>query len=531
MSVLEHKIALAANLLLQGLPAFAVEFSPNGSPAWQNEMIALLLATDPSERIKALREYLKGRTDLPQIDAEIMSADLPPIPETKLHLTDTGNAEMLASRFGDQIRFDRRRSRWLVWYKHRWLPDEDGTVQRMVLEAVRERMKLTAEINDPKERKEAYKFLMGSESSYRIRSTMDCASWLYPISDKGDGWDKDPMLLCCNNGIVDLKTGELRRGYPGDRITMCTGLDYNPSSSCSRWEQFLNEIFCGDLEMVNFIQRACGYSITGSVKEQCLFLAWGGGANGKSTFLNSLRQSLGDYARNTPFSTFEQTRHDTGTNDLAALSTTRFITASETSEASKLNEARVKAITGGDPVTARFLFAEYFSYYPIYKIWLAMNHLPSITGTDDGIWRRIRLIPFTENFKGREDLDLGQKLAEEKEGILAWIVRGCLDWQKIGLQAPEKIHKATDDYRVSSDELAQFLGDCTQPNDRAKIKSGDLYREYVTWCNSFDYKPIHQQAFGRRMTDHGIKSERKSGNYWYIGIGLKVKEQFMREMD
>ena len=195
---------------------------------------------------------------------------------------------------------------------------------------------------------------------------------------------------------MDLHTGTLRDGKPADRVTLTTGMDYAPDADCPRWEQFLLEIFDNDINMVRFIQRALGYSLSGDTREQCLFLCWVGGANGKSTMLNLVRSMLGEYAANTPFSTFELQYSNSNTNDLAALADRRLCTAAETSDARRLNESRVKVATGSDPVTARYLYHENFTYIPQFKIWLAMNHKPRITGVDDGIWR-----PSSRSLNGR----------------------------------------------------------------------------------------------------------------------------------
>jgi putative DNA primase/helicase len=271
--------------------------------------------------------------------------------------------------------------------------------------------------------------------------------------------------------------------------------------------------------MVEFTQRAAGYSFTGDIREHLLFLCHGRGANGKSTLLNALRATLGDYSTNTPFSTFELNQ-SSATNDVAALDGLRFVTASETSETKRINEARVKAITGGDPVTARFLFGEFFTYRPTYKVWLAMNHRPGITGTDEGIWRRIRLIPFDVSFLGREDKTLAQELEAERQGILAWAVQGALKWQAGGLTEPAAVLAATEAYRRESDLLAQFLDDCTIQKAGARVKAGDLYKAYTAWCKDNNEKELTGTTFGRRMKEREVDSVKQSGNVWYLDIGL-----------
>jgi putative DNA primase/helicase len=305
-------------------------------------------------------------------------------------------------------------------------------------------------------------------------------------------------------------------------LTKAVGYDFDPSAPCPRWIRFLDEVFAGDRDLIGFVQRAVGYSLTGDTREQCLFLCHGKGANGKSTMLSTLRTVLGDYSANTPFSTFELGDRAGNTNDLAALAGTRLVTAAETSEARRLNEARVKAVTGGDPVTARFLYTEYFTYVPTYKIWLSMNALPTVAGVDDGIWRRLRLIPFGVSFKGREDRTLEETLRAEVPGILAWAVDGCLDWQRRGdLLAPKAVTDATEAYRDESDIVGHFLGDATSKVGTDKgVKASDLYSAYTRWCLNMGEKPETATAFGRRLGDLGFEKKRAGVGMFYYGLSL-----------
>ena len=445
------------------------------------------------------------------------------IPSTTLDfinkpMTDTGNGEVIAAMFGERLRYDHLRKRWLVWDAHRWVHDADGKVRRLAIEASRARF-AAANIADDDKRKAIVKWAFSSEDRYRLNAAIDMASVLYPISDAGESWDSNPWLLGCDNGVVDLRTGVLHPGRPDDLITMTTGVAYDRDAICPLWKQFLSEVFDDDQELVDFIQRAIGYSISGDTREQLLFLACGNGANGKSTLLEVMRAALGDYAANTPFSTFELNR-SIQTNDLAALASRRLVTAVETAEARQLNEARVKAVTGGDPVTARFLFREFFTYTPTYKVWLAMNHKPIITGSDEGIWRRVRPIPFNVSFLGREDKTLHAMLKEELPGILTWAVEGCLDWQEKGLLEPEAIMAAKEAYRTESDIVGQFLTDSTCADEGAKVKASKLYQAYRTWCEENGEQALTHQAFGRRLSPRGIDKYRARDGVYYRDIGL-----------
>lgn len=525
--ILHPVAAKALNQLTKGIPVSAI-IQPNGDcPQWQKDIVQTVISAEPDRRLDALRLALTGRSDHAAIEAEVFQADRLPVQPTDLHLTDTGNAEALAYIHGSHIRFDHMQGRWLIWSGQRWKPDTDGGITRLVIETIRERMRLAIAMTDTEKRKEALKWGMMSEGKFRLEAAVHLATSLHPITDDGRNWDKDPMLLGCPNGVLDLRTGELREGLPDDRITQQAGVDYVPEAQAPRWEQFLAEIFDGDTDLINFIRRAVGYSLTGDLREQCIFFCWGGGANGKSTFLDILRQILGDYAANTPFSTFDLSRQSSIPNDLAALYRSRMVTASETNESRRLNEGRVKAMTGDSAMTARFMHQEFFTFTPMFKIWLAMNHKSGISGTDDGIWRRIRLIPFTVSFKGREDKTLLEKLRLELPGILAWAVRGALDWQGCGLEMPSAVTRATSAYRIESDTIAQFEEDALVINPKAKVNASALYKHYSDWCKETGHEPMNSTNFGKRLQERGYEKKHLSDGNYYLGLGLPIKD-FMK---
>lgn len=440
--------------------------------------------------------------------------------DAEYRYTDLGNAEMFARLFSNRVRYDYRRHRWLLWSGHRWQEDIDNKITRYAVQAVKHRHHVAVDMLEGKERGQATAWAISSENANRIRAMQDTARALIPIATAGNTLDANPMLLGCNNGVVDLRTGELRPGDPADMITMSTALDFDENAECPRWLQFLDEVFQNDAELIAFIQRAVGYSICGDIGEQCLFLCHGGGSNGKSTFLNVLRTIAGDYGTNTAFSTFELRERSSIPNDIAALVGSRLITASETSEARRLNEARIKAITGGDPVTCRFLHGEYFTYQPTYKVWLAMNHKPTIQGTDNGIWRRIRLIPFNVNFEAVRDNTLERKLLAEAQGILRWAVEGCLLWQVGGLAAPTAVTEATAKYREESDIIGQFLAEKTLSIRGANTRASELFNAYKEWCKENNENPGTGTAFGNRLAERGMPKKTTRTGVMYLDLGL-----------
>lgn len=349
------------------------------------------------------------------------------------------------------------------------------------------------------------------------------------------GFDANPWLLNCSNGTVDLQTGLLQPHSKADLISKTTRLDFIPQSKCPTWERFIKEIFQDDEELIGFVKKAIGYSLTGDTREECIFLCHGNGANGKSKMLGAIRQALGDYSRNAAVKTFMAKGQDpNANNDLAMLASRRFVTTIETNEGQRLDEALVKQASGGDPITARFLFSEYFEFIPAFKLWFGVNHEPEIRGTDDGIWRRILKIPFAVKFWDEndprapidgpfKDEDLKHKLAAEVEGILAWAVQGCLQWRAEGLPKPNAVITATQDYRDDQDVLGHFVDRRCEMGDGLQVKTSDLYRDYLDDAQTNGVKfPLSLNAFGRKLTSRGFIAIRDGdGDRARTGIALK----------
>ncbi len=439
-------------------------------------------------------------------------------------MTDSGNAELVAAKFKDRLRFDHRRGRWLVWMDNRWVEDCDGEVFRLAKAAARERLAFAARIKDDDARKEHVQWALQSESRYRLQAALELAKCTPPISDAGTNWDADRFLLGVRNGLVDLRTGQLRLSCPADRITIYSDTLFDPAALCPRFESFLSEVFLYDADVIAFIQRAVGYCLTGAVTEQCLFLCYGQGENGKSTFLETIRGILGSYAHDLPFSAFELAGRAVISNDLAGLVSKRFVTAAETNESVRLNEGRVKALTGGDRCTARFLYREYFSFDPTAKFWLAFNHKPQVTDDSHGFWRRIRLIPFLAQFSGSEcDKGLVAKLKGEASGILAWAVKGSLLWQQQGLGVPHSIDVATRAYREESDPLGEFLDERYDICADAFVESSILRRDYENWATENGDTFLNSRALSNRLRARGFVNDRLGHNRVRVWRGLRPK--------
>lgn len=377
--------------------------------------------------------------------------------------------------------------------------------------------------------KRLLKFAHRSRNLGRLRAMIDLARSEEPIADAGDSWDTDRYLLAVANGVVDLQTGQLRAGLREDKITRSTNIEFDPDAKAPRWEKFLAEIFSEDHELVNYVRRAVGYSATGDTREHCLFFMLGSGANGKSTFLNVVRQILGDYGHVMPSSTIASINRSNVPNDVAALDGARFIVSSETSERAKLNEERIKALTGGDKISARFLYREFFEFTPCGKFWIATNHMPRVEDDSAGFWRRVRVIPFFAMFSGEQlDRDLERKLLAERPGILNWIVRGALEWQKAGLQAPKAVEEATNEFREESDTLRAFVSECCIEEPKKMCRAGEIFREYQEWTKVAGIEVLDRlngAMFGRRMSQRFRKCHDAQGAY-YLEVGIKNPAPF-----
>jgi putative DNA primase/helicase len=424
-------------------------------------------------------------------------------------LTDSGNAELIAVKYSDCLRFNHRTGKWFVWKGDRWCQDSKGEVFPLAKEAARARLAEAANIEDSAKCSEAAKWALESESQYRLKAALDLAKKESPISDAGDDWDSDPFLLGVLNGVVDLRTGILRESRPDDRMILRSPASYDPNAKCPRFERFLREVFAGDEDLIRFIQKAIGYSLTGCVTEQCLFFCYGEGANGKSTLLETVRDLLGAYACNLPFSSFEANARTSIPNDLAGLVSKRFVTASETSENVKLNEGRVKSLSGGDRCTARRLYGEFFEFDPTAKFWLSFNHKPRVSDDSHGFWRRVRLIGFCAKFDGaQQDKELSSKLRKEMSGILAWAIRGCALWQSEGLGTPAAIKTASEAYRSESDPLAAFLEECYESCPDGHIESSTLCGHYNSWAAENDERTMTPRDLAPRLRMRGYQDYR-----------------------
>lgn len=510
-----YSVQETADAIWRGL-----QVSPIGDPSklwtYQNALkIVQDLASNPAPPPAPLRK--------PQnMPGNIPSGSLTPL-NSPLRRTDAANAEFFAHLYGDKMRYDHSRSRWLRWATHWWVEDSDAEVRRLAQQAAKKLYQQAPSVSDPEIAKKVAGWAISSLQRKGLDAAVSLAQAQLPIADRGDCWDMDPWLLGVANGVVDLRTGTLRDGRQEDRIAKHADVHFDPDAECPLWLAFLDRIMEGNQNLIEFLKRAVGYSLTGIVSERVLFILHGQGANGKSTLLDTIRALLGDYALRTPTETLMMKHQTSIPNDIARLKGARFVFASETEGGKRLAEALIKDMTGDDVISARFMRSEFFDFKPEFKIWMGTNHRPEIRGTDNGIWDRIKLIPFSVRIPERErDKHLSEKLHAELPGILNWAIAGCLDWQEDGLGVPDEVKRATAGYREEQDALAGFIGEHCIIKPGVKVGSTALYKAYVSWCEDANEKPDKQKTISMRLKERGFMSERTGpgGIVEWHGIGL-----------
>jgi putative DNA primase/helicase len=436
--------------------------------------------------------------------------------------TDDGNARRFAARYGDDLRYVYSRRKYLRYVGPHWVEDDGAHVEAMARQAVRDILTEAHKEEQDDRRRKLSQWALASQSASRIAAMYTLAR--SDLAVDSACLDADPMLLGVANGVVDLRTGALREASRGDLITRCTGIVYDPHAKASRWSEFIATITAGDVELAEWLQRSVGYTLTGDTREQCVFLLYGLGANGKSVFLNTLRAVLGDYGTVTSADTWMvRERGGAASNDLAALRGTRLVVSSETEDGQRFAEVMVKQVTGGDSLKARFLYGEFFEFRPAFKLWIAANHKPIIRGDDFAIWRRIRLVPFTVTIPtAQQDRALESKLRDELPGILAWAVEGCRAWQRDGLPMPKVVVQATAEYKSEMDHFGEFLTERCVVEPRAQVSAKALFAAYLEWADASGIdRTWTLQKFGRKLAERGITKDRTRLGFMYRGVRLR----------
>ncbi|MBI5583487.1 MAG: hypothetical protein HY892_06665 [Deltaproteobacteria bacterium] len=391
-----------------------------------------------------------------------------------------------------------------------------NTVSRVYAEA--------AKSTNGDRRKAVAKFALSSESEAKRKAAIASSQSEPGIPVLPDDLDRDHWLFNVLNGILDLRTGQLIPHDPGHLISKLASVYFLPEATCTTWEKFLFRVMNGNERLISYLQKAVGYTLTGDTSEQVLHFLYGLGANGKTTFVDTVITMLGDYAKQTSTETIMVKKMTGGIpNDLAGLKGARLASAQEVESGQRLAESLVKQVTGGGVISARFLHGEFFNFKPEFKLWIDGNSKPIIRGGDYAIWRRIRLIPFTVQIPPEEqDRRLSEKLRGELPGILNWCLAGCLAWQKEGLTPPDEVKAATENYRDEMDIIGQFIMERCLTGPGYQVTAKNLYAVFVDWSESQGEKrPISQQSFGMRLTERGYEKRRGTGGKWFWeGLGI-----------
>ncbi len=452
-----------------------------------------------------LKEALKAKAILDEYNKAH------PAPETteKYHLSDVGNGQRLVDMFGADIRFCFPWGVWFVWNGRYWEQDKTGEMARRCKKTVHLMFEEAIEIKDADKKKEFLRFCLRSEAESRLNSMASCASSELGIPVLPEQLDKDPWILNVQNGTIDLKTGQLRPHKQSDMLTKMSPVIYDPSATAPVWDAFLKKIFQDNINIISYIQRKSGYCLTGVTQEEDIDILWGTGGNGKSKLTGAIIYVLGDYHTKANIESILETSNKNGSSaspDIACLKGARLVTVSEPEKGAKLNESRVKDLTGRDPIKARHLHKDPFEFIPEFKLWVYTNFKPHIRGQDRGIWRRVKLIPFEVTIPEEEqDKELPLKLQKEASGILNWMLKGCLDWQREGLKVPDEILQATAEYKEEMDVFSEFFSyTCVIKKDGTEYLAV-LYTVYKAWCRMKEIIPFSTKKFVSNLVERGFK--------------------------
>jgi len=467
------------------------------SPTIQKKRSATVTKLNPSESVPSVLGYTDNFTDL-------------------------GNAERMVRLFGVLIRYCPEFKKWLLWDNYRWHICGQSDIYTLAIKSVRSMVPEALLIEDFPFREKIIKHSLASEASAKLSALISIAEKLPGVAIPQYSLDSYHFILNVLNGSVDLKTGELLQPDREQYSTKQASVEFIRGAKCPTWEKFLDRVMAGNKNLIRYIQKSIGYSLTGSTAMQCMYVLHGNGSNGKSTFIKVIETLLHDYSIHCPASTL-MAKQEGVTNDIARLRGARFVAAVETDEGKRLAESLIKELTGGDIITTRFLYGEFFEFTPCFKIWLACNHKPVIRGSDNAIWRRVKLIPFAVTIPQSEwDVQLGEKLKKEMPGILNWAIEGCLAWQSEGITDPPEVTGATADYRREMDLLGAWIDERCICLASVDARAGVLYENYKEWCQEGGEWIMSLRMFGMKLAERGYEKIQKTAGAYYVGIALKT---------
>jgi putative DNA primase/helicase len=439
-------------------------------------------------------------------------------------LTDLGNAERFIDRYGDDLIYVEELNQWWSWDGKKWDHAKKHDIQERIIATVRAIPEETVgESENITENIEKHAFR--SEAIPRLNAISTLIKLDSHIVRAPAQLDSDPFLIGVQEGTYNLKEMELLSSEKESLITKRSNASFDTNAQCPRWLQFIEEITCADPELARFLQRALGYSLSGDISEQCFFFLVGSGCNGKSVFLEVARTLLGDYACIAAAETFMSRSYSNSSGpreDLVRLEGQRLVIVTELGENERFNEVFLKQITGGDLLVGRIPHGKSsVEFLPKCKLWFAGNHKPNIYGVDSGIWRRVRLIPFSNDFSNQSDPSLTQTLKEELPGIFNWAIEGFQSWQEIGLQPPHVVQALTSEYRQDQDILQPFIDEKCITGEEEKVANPALYAQYVIWAANNNMRPLSNRVFGKKLSAKNYGTAKINSKRYRTGIGLR----------
>jgi len=439
--------------------------------------------------------------------------------------TDLGNARRLVDRHGSNIRFISEWGKWLVWTDGRWEIDADGAIMRLAKETIEAMYAEAVSLTDEQGRTALLRHALKSQAEARLKAMVSLAESEASVVVSANKLDTDPWLLGIQNGVINLKTGKFRSALREDLITKRANVVFKRKAKCPNWLKFLDTVTGGNTDLQSYLQRVAGYTLTGSVREEVMFVLYGTGNNGKSTCRETLHATFGEYALAADTSLLTERRIAGGaTEEIARLKGRRFVAVNETAENAHLNEARVKFITSQDTITARNLYGHLFDFFPSHKTFLATNHKPIVRGTDEGIWRRVQLIPFTVTIdKNAVEKDFRERrLLPERSGILNWALAGLAAYLKEGLNPPEMVLASTRGYRDDMDVVGQWITQRCEIETKANVVTSDAWADYSQWADEEVGWTLKKLTFRRHLSDRGFAAAKGThGQRMIAGLRLK----------
>jgi P4 family phage/plasmid primase-like protien len=480
------------------------------------DAVRLQLSAAPDASSREIAPFMEPC--LPKTDARDGTRDTRP-------LTEYGNAQRLFDANGERLKYVNDAQSWIIWTGGAWLWDAGSGVRSMAAHLPSMIYSEGAgHINDAEH---FGKWARKSQEQRTINAGVSLLSDFAPVRLPLACIDADYFTIGFNQArqVINLRNGDIRAATPADYITKSLSAEtVGDAAKAVRWVQFLEQVFNGDQELIDWMQRFCGYLLTGSTREQIFLFCFGHGANGKSVFIEVLKHVIGDYSRAIASETLSESKRQAGgaTPDLTALIGARLVLCSETEDNTALAESLVKSLVSGDSMAVRQLYAAPVQFTPNFKLVMAGNHKPIVRGNDNGIWRRVRLVPFNRTFTPEErDPHLLDKLRAETPHILAWMVAGCIDWQRQGLaDTPATIRQATDAYQVDQDLTGTWLSECTSASTHGESSSADLYANYKAWSLDNGLRPASAVALGRRLNERGYADRKSHGKRLWCGLSL-----------